>query len=78
MNKEKLYTKEELKLIINEAYLQGAKDFNKYVKDGGISTNSFNSFWEKAFNIDESKKEEIIIKLPPFDDIDDSGNYIGN
>ena len=50
-----LYTKEELKLIINEAYLQGAKDFNKYVKDGEISTNSFNSFWEKAFNIDESK-----------------------
>ena len=47
MNKERLYTKEELKLIINEAYLQGAKDFNKYVKDERIRTNSFNSFWEK-------------------------------
>ena len=25
-----------------------------------------------------NQKEEIIIKLPPFDDIDDNGNYIGN
>ena len=33
MSKEKFYTKEELKLITNEAYLQGAKDFNKYVKE---------------------------------------------
>ena len=25
-----------------------------------------------------NQKEEIIIKLPPFVDIDDSGNYVGN
>jgi len=36
MSKEKL----------NEAYLQGAKDFNKYVKGSG--TNTFNLFWKKT------------------------------